>query len=212
MTSQFSDMTSSPKIFNVALFLLSSLVTDPSFMSTSWLVLELWQLSFFIRDWPENPEIGKTPVWVLPNIWRLKQVRNTKFGTKVSNKMLLNAAKCQGYNFYCFWVIKGKPTGERGKIPPPQIRANNKWKKKVECNLECVYMRPEIKYNQKKKSFCHEKIPAHITFHCCRNEMWFHSGGGRGNGALKNINKTERDIETSMLEPTMQTFIEEVLG
>ena len=24
--------------------------------------------------------------------------------------MLLNAAKCQGYSFYHFWVIKGKPT------------------------------------------------------------------------------------------------------
>ena len=32
--------------------------------------------------------------------------------------MLLNAAKCQGYNFYCFWVIKGKPTngGEGGGV------------------------------------------------------------------------------------------------
>ena len=30
----------------------------------------------------------------------------------VSNKVLLNAAKCQGYSFYRFWVIKGKPTGE----------------------------------------------------------------------------------------------------
>ena len=29
--------------------------------------------------------------------------------------MLLNAAKCYGYNVYNFWVIKGKPTGE-GKI------------------------------------------------------------------------------------------------
>ena len=28
--------------------------------------------------------------------------------------MLLNAAKCQGYSFYCFWVIKGKPTGRGG--------------------------------------------------------------------------------------------------
>ena len=35
-----------------ALFLLSSLVTVPSFMSISSLVLELWQF-FFIRDWPE---------------------------------------------------------------------------------------------------------------------------------------------------------------
>ena len=38
--------------FDVALFLLSSLVTGPSFMSISSLVLELWQFHF-IRDWPE---------------------------------------------------------------------------------------------------------------------------------------------------------------
>ena len=38
--------------FDVVLFLLSSLVTGPSFMSISSLVLELWQF-FFIRDWPE---------------------------------------------------------------------------------------------------------------------------------------------------------------
>ena len=38
--------------FDVVLFLLSSLVTGPSFMSISSLVLELWQFSF-IRDWPE---------------------------------------------------------------------------------------------------------------------------------------------------------------
>ena len=24
--------------------------------------------------------------------------------------MLLNATKCQGYTFYRFWIIKGKPT------------------------------------------------------------------------------------------------------
>ena len=102
MTSQFSDMTSTSIFFDVVLFLLSSLVTDPSFMSISSLVLELWQLSLLIRDWPENPEIGNTPVWALPNIWRLKQVRNTKFGTKVSNKMLLNSAKCQSYCFLLF--------------------------------------------------------------------------------------------------------------
>ena len=38
--------------FGVVLFLLSSLGTGPSFMSLSYLVLELWQFSF-IRDWPE---------------------------------------------------------------------------------------------------------------------------------------------------------------
>ena len=47
-----------------------------------------------------NPEIGN--VCVLPNIWRLGQVTDTKFGTNVSNKMLLNTAKCQNYSFYFF--------------------------------------------------------------------------------------------------------------
>ena len=45
-------MTSTSNFFDVVLFLLSSLVTGPSFMSISSLVLELWQFSF-IRDWPE---------------------------------------------------------------------------------------------------------------------------------------------------------------
>ena len=53
-----------------------------------------------------------------------KETRNTKFDTNVSNKMLLNAAKCQGYSIYRFGVIKGKPTG---KFPPrpAQITAKN---------------------------------------------------------------------------------------
>ena len=52
MASQFPDMTSSPTVFDVALFLLSSLITGANFMSTSSLVLELRQ-SYFIRNWPE---------------------------------------------------------------------------------------------------------------------------------------------------------------
>ena len=109
MTSQFSDMTSSSNFFEVVLFLLSILVTGPSFMSISSLVLELWQF-LFIKDWRE--------IGVLPNIWRLGRVRNTKFGTNVSNKMLLNAATCKGYSFYHFLVIKGKPTGAGVKLTP----------------------------------------------------------------------------------------------
>ena len=62
-----------------------------------------------------NPEIENPPVWVLSNIRRLGRVRNTKFGTNVSNKMILNVPKCQGYSFYRFWVIKRKPTGWRGE-------------------------------------------------------------------------------------------------
>ena len=75
----------------------------------------------FYKGLTKNPEIGNTAVWVLPNIWRLKRVSNTKFGKNVANKMLLNVAKCQGYNFYHFWVIKEKPTGGKMTLPPPSI-------------------------------------------------------------------------------------------
>ena len=104
MTLQFPDMTSS-SIFLGCLasflnFLLSIFVSVVSFLT-------------------KNPEIGNTPIWVLPNIWRLRRVSDTKFGTNVSDEMLPNAAKCQVYSFYRFWVIKGKPTGQGGNCPPP---------------------------------------------------------------------------------------------
>ena len=40
----------------------------------------------------------------------------------MSHEMFLNAAKRQGYSFYRFWVIMGKPTG--GAISPTHIKAN----------------------------------------------------------------------------------------
>ena len=87
---------------------------------------------FFNNGLTRKPEIGNTPAWVLPNIWRLERVRDTKFGTDVSDEMLLNTAKSQVYNFYSFWVIKGEPTmggGGRDEIaphpPPPLSRFSN---------------------------------------------------------------------------------------
>ena len=78
---------------------------------------------FFYKGLTRNSEMENNPVWVWPNIWKLGQVSDTKFGTKVSNKMLLNAAKCQGYSVYHFWVINGKPTGGDGggKITLPRL-------------------------------------------------------------------------------------------
>ena len=61
----------------------------------------------YYKGLTKTPDIGNTAVGIFPNIWGLGQVRNTKFGMNVSNKMLLNAAKCQGYSFYRFYVIKG---------------------------------------------------------------------------------------------------------
>ena len=104
-----------------------NLVTVPSFTSISSLVLELWQFPL-IRVLQEIQKSEIPPSKFCQYIWRLEQVRDTTFGTNVSNKMLLNAAKYQGYSFYRFWVIEGKPTGGRGvKLPPPtnQIRVNS---------------------------------------------------------------------------------------
>ena len=66
---------------------------------------------FFYKGLTRNPEIGNTSIWVMPNIWRLEWIMDTKFGKNVANRMLLNTAKFQGYSFYRFGVIKGKPTG-----------------------------------------------------------------------------------------------------
>ena len=57
---------------------------------------------FFFKKLTRNPEIGNTPIWDLINIWKLRRVTDTKFRTNVSNEILLNAAKCQAYNFYFF--------------------------------------------------------------------------------------------------------------
>ena len=95
--------------FDVVLFLLSSLVTDPSFMLISSLVLELWQFSF-IRDWPEirKSEIPPSEFCPISGDWGELWIPNL---ARMSNRMLLNGAKFQGYSFYRFCVIKGKPTG-----------------------------------------------------------------------------------------------------
>ena len=47
---------------------------------------------FLYQGLTRNQEMRNTTVWVLRNIWRLGRVRDTKFGTNVSNEMLLNAA------------------------------------------------------------------------------------------------------------------------
>ena len=65
---------------------------------------------YFYKGLNRNPEVEKTPVWVLFNIWRLRWVSDTKLDTDVPKKMLLQSAKFQGNSFSCFWVIKGKPT------------------------------------------------------------------------------------------------------
>ena len=116
-------MILSSNFFNVALFLLPSLVTVPSFMSIPPLVLELWQFSF-IRDWPEmrKLEIPSSEIWPISG-------DRGKLGILDCGQMSLT--KCQNVTecfkmpvlqLYHFWVIKRKTTVGRVKLlPPPRL-------------------------------------------------------------------------------------------
>ena len=109
-------MTSTPNFFDVVVVVVFFFV---NFSYWSKFHVNI-MTSFGIKVLTRNLEMRNTHVQVLPNIWRLVVwVMDTKFNTNVSNRILVNAAKSQGYGVYCFWVIKGKPTGGCGKITPP---------------------------------------------------------------------------------------------
>ena len=152
MTLQFSDMVWTSTFFDVALFLLSRLVTGPSFMSISALTLELWQFSF-IKDWPEIRN-RKYPVCVFPNIWRLELVRDTKFGMNVSNKILLNTANARVTAFTVSKLLRENQQewGRGGKItlhPPTLIRVKNN-----KLLNGCFYLQNKREWDlRQKKSF-----------------------------------------------------------
>ena len=124
MTSQSAPLRQI--FFDVFLFFLSNLVNGPSFrFHVNIITCSGVMIVFFYKGLNRNPEIRNTPVRVLRNIWRLSWIRDTRFCTNLSNKMFLNAAKCQGYSFNRFWVIKGKGNV---KLPPILIWVNMKTK------------------------------------------------------------------------------------
>ena len=85
----------------------------------------------------------------MPNIWGLGGARDIEFGINISNKMLPNAAKCQGYSFYHFCIIKGKP--ERGvKINRPRPRLGLIWM----CNGRENSIKMNWFYNMCPKPMC----------------------------------------------------------
>ena len=126
MTSQFLDMTSLSNSFDVVLFLLSSLVTGPSFMSISSLVLELWQFTF-IRDWSEiqkseippsgfYPISGDTGELGIPNLGRMSLMKYY---------WLLQNARVT--SFTVFELLRENQQGEV-KLPSPPRLGLKIWK------------------------------------------------------------------------------------
>ena len=74
-----------------------------------------------MRDWPEiqKLEIPPSEVCSISGDWEKLGIPNL---ARMSNEMLLNAAKWQRNSFYRFWVITGKPTGGECKITLPSTR------------------------------------------------------------------------------------------
>ena len=116
-TSQFANLTSSSNFFEIILFLFSSLVTGPTFMLITPLVLELWQFSF-IRNWPEiwkseilpsefRPVSGDWGKWGIPNLARMSLMK--------CYWMLQNTSVT---TFTVSELLREKQQGG-GKLPPP---------------------------------------------------------------------------------------------
>ena len=119
MTSQFSGMTSSSIFFNVVLFLLSSLVSGPSFMPMSWLVQESWQF-LFIRDWPEiwKSEIPPSEFWPIFGDWGKLWIPNLARMSLIKPYQMLQDARVSA--FTVSELLREKQQGV--KLPPTQIR------------------------------------------------------------------------------------------
>ena len=97
----------------------------------------------------KNSEIENSPVWVLPNIWRLGRVRDTNFSTE--------CCKMPGLQFDRFWVIEGKPTGG-GKITPPTMIKTWHFEKKVMTSYFLTMTSPVINPLTAALSHCYPRL------------------------------------------------------
>ena len=91
-------MTSSSNFFMLLCF--SCHFSYWSKFSTNIVIDSRVMTIFIYNGLTRNLEIGTIPVYVLPNVWTLGQVRDSKFGTNVSNKMLLVTARFYLYNVH----------------------------------------------------------------------------------------------------------------
>ena len=115
--------------FDVVLFLLSSLVTCPSFMSISLLVLELWTFSF-IRDWPEI-WLSEIPSEFCPISGDWGDLRISNLTRMFLIKYIWMLRNASVIAFTVSWVIKGKPKwGGVQSLEPSSIR-----KEMVDINI-----------------------------------------------------------------------------
>ena len=118
MTSQFTDLTSTSNFFDVSLLLLSRVVTGPSFMSKSSVVLELWQFSF-IRDWPKirKSEIPPSEFCPIVRDWDELWILNLARMSLIECYWMLQNSRVTA--FTVFELLRKNEPGGRVKLPPP---------------------------------------------------------------------------------------------
>ena len=110
-------MTSTSIFFDV-LFLLSSLVTGPSFMSISSLVLELWQFSF-MRDWPEirKSEIPTSEFFPISGDWSELWIPNLTRMSLIECYWMVQNSRVTA--FTVFALLRENQLGDKITPPPP---------------------------------------------------------------------------------------------
>ena len=124
MTSHFSDMTSTWNFFDAVLFLFSILVTGPSFMSISSLVLELWQFSF-IRDWAEIRKSEITPSEFCPisGDWGKLWIPNLARMFLIECYWMLQNSRVTAFTVFELW--RENQLGDKITPRPTQIGVKN---------------------------------------------------------------------------------------
>ena len=162
MTSQFPGMTSSSSFF----WRCSAFLVNFSYWSKFHVNIIIGSGAItisFHKGLTRNPEFRNTPVWVLPYTLRLGKVRNTKFGTNVSSKMLFNDEKCQVNSFCGFWVIKGKPTGGNRHFSIFYVFAiffffKISFISVVCCQYRCLYIIFQFLLHHWPRTVCHTNL------------------------------------------------------
>ena len=116
ITSQISGMTSSSFFWHCFVSLVKVSYWSNFYVSiiTGFGVMTI----LFYKGLTGNSEIGNTPVSVLLNIGVLGQVQNTKYGTDVSNKMLLKIQNARVTAFTISELLRENQQGGGGKITP----------------------------------------------------------------------------------------------
>ena len=118
-----SQILTSSNFFDVVLFLLASLVTGPSFMSISSVVLELWQFTF-IRDWAEIRELETPPSEFCPisGDWGELGLANLKRTSLIKCYWMLQNTRVTAFTVY---LSRGNQQGGGGGgITPTLIKVN----------------------------------------------------------------------------------------